>query len=55
MPAVQAAGIALLLTLAACNGPPWTLNQSPTEISLRWYPDETDRAAAEAIAQQHCQ
>jgi len=55
MPAVQAAGIAALLTLAACNGPSWTLSQSPTEISLRWYPDETDSAAAEAIAQQHCQ
>jgi hypothetical protein len=51
----RAARIAVLLMLGACNGPPWTLNQSPTEISLRWYPDDTSSAAAAAIAQQHCQ
>jgi hypothetical protein len=50
-----AAGIAVLLTLGACAGPPWTLSQSPTEISLRWYPDNTPSAAAQAIAHQHCQ
>jgi hypothetical protein len=53
--ALRAAGIAVLLTLGACTGPPWTLSQSPTEISLRWYPDSTPTAAAQAIAQQHCQ
>jgi hypothetical protein len=47
--------MAVLLTVGACNGPPWTLSQSPSEISLRWYPDETSSAAAEAVAQQHCQ
>jgi len=51
----HAAGISVLLTLGSCSGPPWTLNQSPTEISLRWYPDDTPSAAAAAIAQQHCQ
>jgi len=51
----RAAGIAVLLTLGACTGPPWTLSQSPTEISLRWYSDSTPTAAAQAIAQQHCQ
>ena len=41
--AIRAAGIAILLCLAACSGPPWTLNQSPDGITLRWYPDETHR------------
>ena len=50
----RAAGIAVLLTLGACTGAPWTLSQSPTEISLRWYPDNTPSVAAEAIAQKHC-
>jgi len=54
-PTLRAAGIAVALSLAACAGPPWTLSQSPTEISLRWYADEMDSAAATAIAQQHCQ
>jgi hypothetical protein len=48
-------GFGLLLCLAACNGPPWTLSQSPSEISLRWYPDDTPAAAADAVAQGHCQ
>ena len=51
----RAAGIAVLLTLGACTGPPWTLSQSPTEISLRWYPDNTPSVAAQGVAQQHCQ
>jgi hypothetical protein len=51
----RAAGIAVLLALGACTGPPWTLSRSPTEISLRWYPDDTPTTAAEAVAQQHCQ
>jgi hypothetical protein len=52
---LRAAGIAVLLALVACTGPPWTLSRSPTEISLRWYPDDTPATAAETIAQQHCQ
>jgi len=57
MPTLRAGGIAVLLAsaLGACGGPPWTLSQSPTEISLRWYPDTTSSAAADTIAQQHCQ
>ncbi len=51
----RAAGIAVLLTLGACNGPPWVLNRTPDTISLRWYADETDSAAADAAAQAHCQ
>ena len=51
----RAVGIAVLLTLGACTGPLWTVSQSPTEISLRWYSDNTLSAAANAIAQQHCQ
>jgi hypothetical protein len=52
---LRATEIAVLLALGACTGPPWTLDRSPSEISLRWYPDDTPSTAAEAIAQQHCQ
>jgi hypothetical protein len=50
-----AARVGVLLYLAACSGPPWTLSQSPSEINLRWYPDDTPSAAADAVAQLHCQ
>jgi hypothetical protein len=53
--ALRAVGIAVSLALAACSGPPWTLNQTPDAITLRWYADETDSAAADAVAQAHCQ
>ena len=53
--AAWAVGVGALLGLGACNGPPWTLSQSPNEISLRWYPDDTPRAAADSVAQVHCQ
>jgi hypothetical protein len=46
--------IALLLGLAACSGPPWTLEQSPSAITLRWYSDEMDSSAADWVAQTHC-
>jgi hypothetical protein len=52
--AVGAAGFGGLLVLAACSGPPWTLNQSPDGIDLRWYPDNTPSAVADAAAQAHC-
>ena len=45
---------AILLGVAACGGPPWTLEQSPSAITLRWYPDETDSAVADGVAQTHC-
>jgi hypothetical protein len=44
-----------LLALAGCNGPPWTLNQTPDAITLRWYADDTDTTAADAAALAHCQ
>jgi hypothetical protein len=45
----------MLVNLAACtSGPPWTLSQSPEEISLRWYPDNTPNTAADGVAQAHC-
>jgi hypothetical protein len=53
--AARAAGVGILLGLGACNGPPWTLSQSPDEISLRWYPDNTPSAAVNSVAQLHCQ
>jgi len=53
--AFRAVGVAALLGLAACGGPPWTLSRAPDAITLRWYADETDSAAASTIAQQHCQ
>jgi hypothetical protein len=46
--------IALMLALAACAGPPWTLARSPDAIALRWYPDELTRGAAEQVAALHC-
>jgi hypothetical protein len=53
-PAVRTAGIGFLFCLAACSGPPWTLDQSPDGITLRWYPDNTPDAAADSVAQVHC-
>ena len=50
----RVAGLAILLGVTACSGPPWTLEQSPDAITLRWYPDETDSAAADSLAQAHC-
>jgi len=51
---LRAAGLAILLALGACTGPPWITNQSPEAITLRWYSDETDSAVADGIAQAHC-
>lgn len=51
----RAAGVAVLLTLGACTGPPWVVDQTPDTITLRWYADETDSALADAAAQAHCQ
>jgi hypothetical protein len=51
----RAGGAAVLVALGACSVPPWTLSQSPSEISLRWYPDETPSAVVDSLAQQHCQ
>jgi hypothetical protein len=55
VPTLRAAGFAVLLAFEACNGPPWTLDQTPDAITLRWYTDETDRAVADSVAQAHCQ
>jgi len=52
--AIRAAAAGILLCLAACGGPPWTLNQSPDGITLRWYPDNTPSAAGSSVAQVHC-
>jgi hypothetical protein len=48
------ASVALLLGLSACGGEPWTLEKSPTAITLRWYPDEVDSSVADWVAQTHC-
>ena len=52
---LQAAGIIVLLIVGACNEPPWILDRTADAITLRWYTDETDSAAADAAAQAHCQ
>jgi hypothetical protein len=52
---VPAVGVAILLALGGCGGPPWTLNKSPNGIDLRWYADDTPSAVADAVAQAHCQ
>jgi hypothetical protein len=51
---VRAAGIAALLGLGACSGPPWTLNKSAGQITLRWYSDNTPDIAAYEVASLHC-
>jgi hypothetical protein len=53
--AIWAAGAAILLCHIACSGPPWTLDQSPDRITLRWYPDNTPVEVASSVAQVHCQ
>ncbi len=53
--AIRAVWVAAALALGGCGGPPWTLSQSPNGIDLRWYPDDTPGAAADAVAQSHCQ
>jgi hypothetical protein len=53
-PAVRVAPAVLALTIAACNPPPWTVSQSPDAITLRWYSDEVDIAAAQTVADRHC-
>jgi hypothetical protein len=45
---------AILLGLTACSRQPWTLEQSPSAITLRWYPDEVDSSVADVVAQTHC-
>ena len=52
--AIRSAGITILLCVIACSGPPWTLDQSPDGITLRWYPDNTPNAVADSVAQVHC-
>ena len=52
---VRALWVAAPLAFAGCSGPPWTLSQSPNGIDLRWYPDDTPSAAADTVAQAHCQ
>ena len=66
---LAAAWLTAALLMAGCEGPPeatapaplassfyppWTLNQSPERIALRWYPDATPSVAAEQIAREHC-
>jgi hypothetical protein len=51
---VRSAAAGLMLGLAACNPPPWTVRQSPDAIILRWYSDETDITAARTVADLHC-
>jgi hypothetical protein len=52
--AIGAGAVAALLFLAGCNGPPWTLEKSPTGIALRWYPDTTPALLADEVAELHC-
>ena len=46
--------LAILLLVTACGGPPWTLQESPSAITLRWYSDEMDSSVADGVAQTHC-
>ena len=51
---MRVTSVAVLLGITACSGPPWTLEQSPSAITLRWYSDEMDSSAADWVAQTHC-
>jgi hypothetical protein len=51
---LRIAAMLLLGGLAACGGPPWTLDKSPEAIVLRWYPDGTNLAVADQLAELHC-
>jgi hypothetical protein len=51
---LRIAGLAASLGLAACAAPPWTLNKSAHEITLRWYSDTTPDGAAYQVAALHC-
>ena len=53
-PTVRVAVAVLVLGVAACSTPPWTVNRSPDAITLRWYADEADIAAAQTVADLHC-
>ena len=44
----------ILIALIACSRQPWTLEQSLSAITLRWYPDEVDASVADLVAQTHC-
>jgi hypothetical protein len=53
--AIRTAGLGIVMCVGACaSGPPWTLSQSPDEISLRWYPDAAPDGTADSVAQTHC-
>ena len=51
---MRVAWVAISIGMVGCNGPPWTLEKSPSAITLRWYPDEMDSSAADSVAQTHC-
>jgi hypothetical protein len=48
------AAVPALVGVSACSRQPWTLEQSPSAITLRWYPDEVDASVADLVAQTHC-
>ncbi len=54
IPAVCIAVATTLFGLTGCSTPPWTVSRSPETITLRWYTDETDVAAAQSVADSHC-
>lgn len=45
---------ATLLLVTACTQQPWKLSESPEAIVVRWYPDESNIAAATELAKAHC-
>jgi hypothetical protein len=51
---MQLTSLAMPVGITACGGPPWTLQESPSTITLRWYSDETDSSVADWVVQTHC-
>jgi hypothetical protein len=46
--------VIVLLSLTACTGEPWTLSQSASSITLRWWSDELADAQAGSTAGAYC-
>ncbi|HUI34504.1 MAG TPA: hypothetical protein VLX67_03125 [Stellaceae bacterium] len=53
--AVQLAAALTMLALTACSSEPWTLSQSPNQITLRWWSDEVADARANSVAGVYCE
>ena len=54
LPIAACVAAGAFLSLTACTTEPWTLSQSPNEITLRWWNDEVADAQANGVASSYC-